>query len=109
LGLFVEHLVGAPKIKGLETPFKQTQPPAKIAHNHYPINGAQSKSGFVPKISKKKWKRWGELVKNGFWAKNGKSGENEQIGSRRWVKWPDRDRRWYGGGGFVMGDGDFGY
>jgi hypothetical protein len=61
LGLFVEHLVGAPKIKGLETPFKQAQPPAKRSHNQQHNNGAQSKSGFVPKISKKKkeGKKWG--------------------------------------------------
>jgi hypothetical protein len=59
--------------------------------------------------SVKKWKRWGESVKNGFRAKNGKSGENEQMGGRRWVKWLERDWWWYEGGGFVMGDGDFGY
>jgi hypothetical protein len=45
--------VGAPKIKGFETPFKQAQPPTKIAQNQTQNNGAQSKSGFVPKINQK--------------------------------------------------------
>jgi hypothetical protein len=53
LGLFVEHLVGAQKIKGLGTPFKSAQPPAKIAQNQLQTNGSQSKSGFVPKINQK--------------------------------------------------------
>jgi hypothetical protein len=45
--------VGAPKIKGLETPFKQAQPPAKIDQNQTQNNGAQYKSGFVTKINQK--------------------------------------------------------
>jgi hypothetical protein len=53
LGLFVEHLVGAQKIKGLETPFKSAQPLAKKTQNPTQNNGAQSKSGFVPKIYQK--------------------------------------------------------
>jgi hypothetical protein len=53
LGLFIEHLVGAQEIKGLETPFKLAQPPAKTAQNPTQNNGAQSKSGFVPKIYQK--------------------------------------------------------
>jgi hypothetical protein len=57
LGLFVEHLVGAQKIKGLKTPSKSTQPPAKMTHNQQQINGSQSKSGFVPKIYKKNEKK----------------------------------------------------
>jgi hypothetical protein len=48
-----------------------------------------------------------DFEKMGFQEKWGESGENEQMGGRRWVKWLERDRRWYGGGGFVVGDGDF--
>jgi hypothetical protein len=53
-GLFIEHLVGAQKLKGLKTPFKSTKPPAKTTPNKQKINGSQSKNGFVPKINKKK-------------------------------------------------------
>jgi hypothetical protein len=52
-GQFVEHLVCSPNSKGLTTPFKNAQPPAKIAQNQHKTNWAQSKSGFVPKINQK--------------------------------------------------------
>jgi hypothetical protein len=62
-----------------------------------------------PKSAKK-------MKKNGGFGKNGvsgffcgKSGENVEMGGRRWRKWPERDRQWYRGGGFVMGGGDFGF
>jgi hypothetical protein len=86
LGPFIKHLVGAPKIKGLETLFKQAQPPATIAHNQHQNNGAQSKSGIVPKISKKNEK------KNGGFGKNGVSGF--------FVGKVGKMRKWAAGGGW---------
>jgi hypothetical protein len=50
-----------------------------------------------------------DLGKMGFWVFCGKSGENEEMGGRRWVVMAERGRRWDGGGGFVMGCGDFGF
>jgi hypothetical protein len=76
LGLFVEHLVGAQKLKGLKTPFKSTQPPAKTTPNKQKTNGSQSKNGFVPKINKKNEKEWKNFEKWVF----GKNGE-------KWKKW----------------------
>jgi hypothetical protein len=49
--------VGAQKIKGLETPSKSAQPPAKTTQNQLQTNGSQSKSGFVPKINQKNEKK----------------------------------------------------
>jgi hypothetical protein len=50
-----------------------------------------------------------DLGKMGFWVFCGKSGENEEMGGRRWVVMVERGQRWDGGGGFVMGCGDFGF
>jgi hypothetical protein len=75
LGLFVEHLVCDPKIKGLETPFKQAQPPAKMSQNQHQINGAQSKSGFVPKNYEKIGEKLKILEKWGFGFFVGKMGK----------------------------------
>jgi hypothetical protein len=86
LGLFVEHLVGAQKIKGLETPFKSAQPPAKTTQNPTQNNGAQSKSGFVPKIYQKNEKKLRDFGEIGFREKWGESGENGMFGGRRWVE-----------------------
>jgi hypothetical protein len=77
LGLFVEHLVGAQKLKGLKTPFKSTQPPAKTTPNKQKINGSQSKNGFVPKINKKNENEWKNFEKRVF-GKNG--GKMEKMG-----------------------------
>jgi hypothetical protein len=69
--------VCAPKIKGFETPFKSDQLPAKTKQNQPQNNGAQSKSGIVPKINKKMKKKWRIRKKLGFgicWGKKGKSG-----------------------------------
>jgi hypothetical protein len=64
----------------------------------------------VPKISKKKnGKNGGELVKNGFRAFCGKNGKIGKNGGRRLVVVAERGWQWYGGGGFVMGGGDFGF
>jgi hypothetical protein len=71
LGLFVEHLVGAQKLKGLKTLFKSTQPPAKATPHNQKTNGSQSKNGFVPKINKKNEKN-GKILRNGFEGKMGK-------------------------------------
>jgi hypothetical protein len=77
LGLFVEHLVCALKIKGLETPLKSAQPLAKSTQNQSQIIGAQSKSGFVPKINKNNEQKWRKRKKMGFgicWGKTGNQG-----------------------------------
>jgi hypothetical protein len=94
LGLFVEHLVGAQKIKGLKTPFKSTQPPAKTAQNQLQTNGSQSKSGFVPKINKKKkckrMEKFGEMGFREKWGKCGKLGRLVAGGGWKWpvvVRW----------------------
>jgi hypothetical protein len=102
LGLFVEHLVGAQKIKGLKTPFKSTQSPAKTTPNKQKTNGSQYKNGFVPKINKKNEKEWKNFEKWGF-GKNGGKWKNGLMGGRRWVGTVENDQRWcLGGGG---GDG----
>jgi hypothetical protein len=93
LGNFLEHLVGAQNPKGLKTPFKTTQPPAKSNPNNQKNNGSQSKNGFVPKIEEKNEKNE-ELGRNGF---SGKKWGKTQMCGRRWVKWPERGRRWDGG------------
>jgi hypothetical protein len=48
-----------PNPKGLETLPNSAQPPAQIKQNQHQQQGAQSKSGFVPKISKKKMRKMG--------------------------------------------------
>jgi hypothetical protein len=53
LGNFVEQLVGAQKLRGLKSPSKSNQPPAKTNPNNQKTNGSQSKNGFVPKIDEK--------------------------------------------------------
>jgi hypothetical protein len=76
LGLFVEHLVGAQKIKGLKIPFKSTQPPAKTAQKPTQNSGAQSKSG--------------EMGFREKWKKNGKNGQMAASGGWKWpavVRW----------------------
>jgi hypothetical protein len=100
LGLFVEHLVGAQKLKGLKTPSKSTRPPAKTNPNNYKTNGSQSKNGFVPKINEKNEKKNGEM---GFWEKMGKKEKNGLMGGQRWVEWPEKGRRW--DEGWLGGDG----
>jgi hypothetical protein len=57
----------------------------------------------------KKKKKMEDLGKMGFWVFCGKSGENEEMGGRRWVVMAERGRQWDGGGGFVMGYGDGGF
>jgi hypothetical protein len=52
----------------LETPFKQAQPPAKRSHNQQHNNGAQSKSGIVPKISKQKMGKMGGIMGFGLFV-----------------------------------------
>jgi hypothetical protein len=86
LGLFVEHLVCAPKIKGLETPLKSAQPPAKSTQNQSQINGAQSKSGFVPKINKKNEQKWRKRKKKRVLGYVGEKLEIGVFGGRRWVE-----------------------
>jgi hypothetical protein len=54
-------------------------------------------------------KKMEDLGKMGFRVFCGKSGENEEMGGRRWVVMAERGRRWDGGGGFVMGCGDGGF
>jgi hypothetical protein len=79
--------VGAPKIKGLETPSKQAQPPAKSTQNQSQINGAQSKRGFVPKINKKIEQKWRKRKKKKRVL--GYVGEKLEIGvfgGRGWVE-----------------------
>jgi hypothetical protein len=71
--------VGAQKLKGLKTPFKSTQPPAKTTQNPTQNNGAQSKNGFVPKIYQEKKKEWKNLEKWVFGKKNGE----------KMKKWPN--------------------
>jgi hypothetical protein len=71
LGNFLEHLVGAQNPKGLKTPFKTTQPPAKSNPNNQKSNGSQSKNGFVPKIKEKKMKKMKNLGEMGFRGKKG--------------------------------------
>jgi hypothetical protein len=63
--------VGAQKKKGLETPSKLAQPPAKTAQKQLQTNGSQSKSGFVPKINKKneKIRDFGEMGIREKWEK----------------------------------------
>jgi hypothetical protein len=80
LRLFVEHLVCDPKIKGLETPFKQPQSPAKNAQNQHQNNGAQSKSGFVPKNYEKNEEKLKILEKWGFGFFVGKMGKIVEMG-----------------------------
>jgi hypothetical protein len=96
LGLFVEHLVGAQKIKGLKTPFKSAQPPTKTAQKPTQNNGAQFKSGFVPNIYQKNEKKNGEFLEKWGFGKNGK---------KRREKWANGGRRWVemAGGGAVGG------
>jgi hypothetical protein len=54
LRLFVEHLVSNPEIKGLETPFKQAQPPTKKnAQNQHQTMGHNPRMGLCPKTTKK--------------------------------------------------------
>jgi hypothetical protein len=54
LRLFVEHLVSDPEIKGLETPFKQAQPPTKKnAQNQHQTMGHNPRMGLCPKTTKK--------------------------------------------------------
>jgi hypothetical protein len=94
LGLFVKHLVGASKIKGLETPFKQAQPPAKMAHNQYRIMRHNPRVELCPKSARKMKKKWRIGEKMGFQVFCGKSGENEEMGGRRWVVMVERGRGW---------------
>jgi hypothetical protein len=123
LGLFVEYLVCDPKIKGFETPFKQAQPPAKNAQNQHQHNEVQSKSGFVPKISRKNEKIWknlkkwsfrfcgkngekcengGRLVADGGWVGRREAGGGERVVGLQWVTvgvkdldvWEEERRRW---------------
>jgi hypothetical protein len=86
--------VCAPKIKGFETPFKSDQLPAKTKQNQPQNNGAQSKSGIVPKINKKMKKKIGELEKN--WV-SGYVGEKR---GNRGVWWPvvGQKGQWWCGG-----------
>jgi hypothetical protein len=51
----------------------------------------------VPKIYPKKMKKIEDFWRNGFSGKIGKNEENNQMGGRRWVKSPERGRRWDGG------------
>jgi hypothetical protein len=90
LGIFVEHLVCNPKIKGLETPFKSPQLPAKTKNNQSQQQWAQSKSGFVPKINETNGEKWVDLVMLGFGFFVEKM-EMRENGGRRWV---ERGRRW---------------
>jgi trehalose-6-phosphate synthase len=76
LGQFIKHLVCSPKSKGLETPFKQAQPPAKTHKQSTQNHGAQSQNGLVPLIEQKIKKK-----KGGFWVKwvSGYIGEKREI------------------------------
>jgi hypothetical protein len=94
LRLFVEHLVCDPEIKGLETPFKQAQPPAKKCTKPTPNNGAQSKSGFVPKNYEKNGKNGEFLMKLGFGVYMEKMGNGGNLVAGDGCKW----RREAGGG-----------
>jgi hypothetical protein len=78
----------------------------QITTNSKPM-GHNPRVDLCPQSIKKMKKKMKDFEKMGFREKWGESGENEQMGGRRWVKWPERDRRWFGGGGFVVGDGDF--
>jgi hypothetical protein len=49
--------VGAQKLRGLKSPSKSNQPPAKTNPNNQKNNGSQSKNGFVPKIDEKNEKK----------------------------------------------------
>jgi hypothetical protein len=102
LGQFVENLVYSPKSKGLETPFKQAQPPAKTHKQPTQNQRAQSQSGLVPLIEQKiKKKMGGFLGEMGFgiyWEKTGNigvwrpavggyGGEGPAVVSGGWRKW----------------------
>jgi hypothetical protein len=96
LGNFVEQLVGAQKLKGLTTPFKSTQPPAKKTRNQPQTVGHSPKMDLCPK-SRRKNKKNGKNRKNGF---SGKKKKNWLMGGRRWVV----DRREAGDGVAVVGE-----
>jgi hypothetical protein len=55
--------------------------------------GHNPRMDLCPK-SMKKMKKIEEIWRNGF---SGKNGGKNQMGGRRWVKWPERGRRWDGG------------
>jgi hypothetical protein len=80
LGIFVEHLVGAQKLKGLKSPFKSTQPPAKTTRNQPQTVGHSPKMDLCPK-SRRKNKKNGKNRKNGFSGK--KMGKNEKLANGR--------------------------
>jgi hypothetical protein len=92
-GQFVEHLVCSPKLKGLETPFKQAQPPAKTHKQPTQNQGAQSQSGLVPLI-KQKIKKWGVFSEMCFGLVGDKMGNLGFLGGRRWVGTVEKGRRW---------------
>jgi hypothetical protein len=85
LGPFVEHLVGAQKIKVWGTPFKSAQPPVKTAKTNCKPMGHNPRVDLCPK-SIKKMKKNGEIWRNGVSGKMGEMREIGEIGGRRWVE-----------------------
>jgi hypothetical protein len=86
-----------PKSKGFGNPFQISPTPTKKkkTQNQHHKQGAQSKSGFVPKINEKNGEKWVDLVMLGFgffvrkMGNGGKwgpavGGERPTVVSREW-------------------------
>jgi hypothetical protein len=69
-----------PKNKGFGNPFQTCPTPAKNAQNQHQNNGAQSKSGFVPKNYEKNEEKLKILEKWGFGFFVGKMGKIVEMG-----------------------------
>jgi hypothetical protein len=100
LGQFVEHLVCAPKIKGLRNLLKNAQPPVKTNKNQHKIKGHNPREELCLLFEQKIKQFGGFMQKLGFgWVGDKMGNLGIWVAGGEWVWW-----RMAGDGVAVVGE-----